>query len=440
MVPQWLIEKKRDGHRLEASEIHDFIAAYTCGDIPDYQTAALAMAIYFQGMDFDEVTALTEAMMQSGDLLDHGDLEWPTADKHSTGGIGDKVSLALAPLCAACGVAVPMISGRGLGITGGTLDKLESIPGYRTDIPIPEFKRILAACGCSIIGQTANLAPADRKFYALRDVTGTVPSIPLISASIMCKKLAEGAKSLVLDVKCGSGAFMKTQEQAAELARTMTAIGAGLGRNMTAVLTDMNQPLGATAGNALEVIEAIDILMGRAPSDVTTVTLTLCHHMLLLAGAAPSLDMAKEMIQNAIDTGDGVRSLEQMIEAHGGDPGIVQAPDRLPQADHIEPLLAPRDGFLAHVDADSIGRGVLLLGAGRTRTDSPIDHAVGISKLLDHGSLVSKGDPLLLIHSNDTSGTEEARHFLDQAFTFSESAPPALDLIKEIITPDHADQ
>ena len=275
MLPQWLIEKKRDGLAHSADELRAWIAGYVRGEIPDYQMAAWAMAVYFRGLTFEETAALTEAMLRSGAVVDTSALPWPTADKHSTGGIGDKISLVLAPLVACCEVAVPMISGRGLGITGGTLDKLEAIPGYRTRLSRERFLEILADCGCSIMGATEDLAPADRKLYALRDVTGTVPSIPLIAASILSKKLAEGASALVLDVKWGRGAFMKTVPQARELARTMVEIGRRMGRRMTALITDMNQPLGRTAGNALEIAETLAVLRGEGPDDVRELTLEL---------------------------------------------------------------------------------------------------------------------------------------------------------------------
>ena len=313
MLPQWIIEKKRDGQQLSEEEIRFFIEDYTSGAIPDYQASALAMAVYFQGMTFEEVTWLTDAMMQSGTTIDIASFSAPSVDKHSTGGIGDKVSLILAPLVACCGASVPMLSGRGLGITGGTLDKLESIPGYRTDLSIDDFKKIVNECGCSIMGQTGELAPADKKLYALRDVTGTVPSIPLISASIMSKKLAEGAGALVLDVKCGSGAFMKTNEDARKLANTLVEIGHRMERGMTAVITDMSQPLGRSAGNAVEVIETIDALRGNGPADLMTVTLELASHMLILTGRADDMTAAKTMLTDAIDSGAAFEKFKEMV-------------------------------------------------------------------------------------------------------------------------------
>ena len=288
MVPQWIIEKKRDGHALNEEEIRFFIDGYTRGDIPDYQMAAMAMAIFLRGMNAAETAVLTDAMMRSGDLIDTSSIAAPRVDKHSTGGIGDKISLVLAPLLACCGAAVPMISGRGLGITGGTLDKLASIPGYRTDLSEEEFVRVVRTCGCSITGQTARLVPADRKLYALRDVTATVPSIPLITASIMSKKLAEGIDHLVLDVKFGTGAFMRTRMDAHRLASSLVRVGREMGRKVTALLTDMNEPLGRTAGNALEVVESVECLYGRGPADVMDLTLALGAELLAMAGLAPN--------------------------------------------------------------------------------------------------------------------------------------------------------
>ncbi len=435
MVPQWIIEKKRDGGSLDDREIRDFIAGYTDGSIPDYQMSALAMAIYFKGMNFDEVTVLTDAMMRSGETLDMSPLGIPTADKHSTGGIGDKVSLILAPIVAACGVGVPMLSGRGLGITGGTLDKLESIPGYRTDLSTDRFMDVLREVGCSIIGQTAELAPADKKFYALRDVTATVPSIPLISASIMSKKLAEGAATLVLDVKWGRGAFMKEQQQAAELARTMVEIGRRMGRRMVAVLTDMNQPLGRTAGNALEVVESIEALQGRGPQDLMEVTELLSAWMIHLSGKAATVAEAAAMVRDALASGRAWDRFVQMVQAHGGDVAALSAAG-LPRARLTIPVAAPRDGTITQVDADGIGRAVLILGAGRQQVTDPVDHAVGLGGLVKIGEQVRAGDPLCILHVNDETPLAEATTLVQQAIEVGTDArtPPAL--IGETILPE----
>ncbi len=433
MVPQWVIERKRDGHALEEGELRAFVAGYTRGEIPDYQMAALAMAIYFRGMTDDETAVLTDAMMRSGDLVDTSVLGRPTADKHSTGGIGDKVSLVLAPLVACCGVAVPMMSGRGLGITGGTLDKLETIPGYRTDLAIPAFLDILERVGCSIIGQTERLAPADRKLYALRDVTATVPSIPLITASIMSKKLAEGAGTLVLDVKVGSGAFMQDTAQARQLAASMVRIGRTMGRRMAALLTDMQEPLGRTAGNALEVRETIDALNGAGPRDLVDVTLALGEAMLVQAGAAPDAPAARRALEQALDSGAARERFGAMVDAHGGDRRILDDPARLPAAPIREPLPAPVDGYVRKADAGALGRACLVLGAGRRRADDTVDPAVGLSDLVKTGERVARGQPLAVLHARDPGTLAEARALAADAFAVAPDAPPPRRLIQETL-------
>ena len=436
MIPQWVIEKKRDGAALDPAEIRAFVDGFTAGAIPDYQMAALAMAIYFQGMTFDEVTALTEAMMRSGTILDMSSIGRPTADKHSTGGIGDKVSLVLAPLVASCGVAVPMISGRGLGITGGTLDKLESIPGYRTNLSAGEFLSVLDRCGCSIIGQTAELAPADRKLYALRDVTGTVPSIPLISASIMSKKLAEGADALVLDVKWGRGAFMKTADQARELARTMVEIGRRMGRSMAALITDMNQPLGRTAGNALEVLETMETLRGNGPDDLVNLTIELGARMLLLARRAPTRDEAAALLARQLRNGAALKKFVDMVRLHGGDTDALQAPERLCAARLRGAVPAPCGGFVARADADQIGRACLVLGAGRTKVEDRVDPAVGAGQIAKVGARVAKGDPLVVLHANDPNRLREAAAMARDAFDIAAAPPAPLPLVSDVINGD----
>ncbi len=434
MVPQWIIEKKRDGQALTETEIRAFIDGYTCGDIPAYQMSALAMAIYFQGMSPHEVSVLTDAMMRSGDMVDTSGIPRPKADKHSTGGIGDKVSLILAPLVACCGVAVPMLSGRGLGITGGTLDKLESIPGYRTDLTIDEFLSILNACGCSIIGQTGRLAPADKKLYALRDVTGTVPSIPLIAASIMSKKLAEGMDALVLDVKWGSGAFMKTPERATELAEAMVSIGKAMNKGMAAVVTDMNQPLGRTAGNALEVKETVEALRGEGPDDLVSLTLELSAHMLLLTGIDPDLESARSRLADALADGRALEKFKQMVTLQGGDTAVIDDPTLLPAAARQVPCPAPADGVVAAADAEAIGRACIALGAGRQRVEDDVDHAVGLSDIVKIGEPVSKGQPMAVIHANSEAALEAALPFVTQAFRVSPDPVVAPDLIGKVIT------
>ena len=400
MVPQWMIEKKRDGGALSADEIRAFVAGYTAGTIPDYQMAALAMAIFFRGMTPDETAALTDAMMRSGDTLSFAGWPRPTADKHSTGGIGDKISLVLGPLAASAGLAVPMISGRGLGLTGGTLDKLEAIPGFNTRLSPDAFRAALSRAGCAIIGQTDRLAPADRKLYALRDVTGTVPSIPLITASILSKKLAEGAVSLVLDVKCGRGAFMRTPEQARALADSLLRVGRALGRTMAALITDMEQPLGRTAGNALEVREAVEVLRGGGPADIRSLTLALTARMCLLAGVATDAAAAERDLAAHLDDGRALAAFRDMVAAQGGDIRVADDPGAvLPTAAVMESLSASADGWVAGVDAEIIGRVVLQLGAGRRRSDDVIDPAAGVDRLVQCGDRVRRGDTLMRLQA-----------------------------------------
>jgi len=431
MMPQWIIEKKRDGRELSASEIEFFVAGFTRGEIPDYQMAALAMAIYLRGMTPDETALLTGAMMRSGDVLDTAAIPRPKADKHSTGGIGDKISLPLAPLLACGGLAVPMISGRGLGITGGTLDKLEAIPGYRTNLSEREFLGIVADLGCSIVGQTDRLAPADRKLYALRDVTATVPSIPLITASIMSKKLAEGLDHLLLDVKFGAGAFMRTRDDARRLAESLTRVGRAMGVNARALLTDMNQPLGRAVGNALEVVEAAEILYGRGPADTTELTLAFGAELLTMARLAPDAAAARRALRAAIESGAAIAKFQEMIRRHGGDPEAVADYNRLPAAAIRLPLTAPCAGFVAGVDAERIGRACVLLGAGRKRTDDAVDPAVGLTELVKVGERVEKGGTLAVAHANDRNRLEEARRLLVEAFAFADAPPAPAPLIAE---------
>jgi len=420
-IPQWTIERKRDGEPLSDEEIRDFILGYHAGDIPDYQMAALAMAIFLKGMSFEETAALTQAMMDSGRLLDTRSLTRPVCDKHSTGGIGDKVSLMLAPLAAACGLAVPMISGRGLGITGGTLDKLEAIPGYRTDLSEAEFLRVVAEVGCSIIGQTATLAPADKKLYALRDVTGTVPSIPLITASIMGKKMAEGLDALVLDVKFGRGAFMKTAAEAEALARNMIRVGEVMGKPVAALLTRMDAPLGHCIGNALEVQESIDFLKGKVAGPLREVTLELTAAMLQVCGRAADHAAALQQVESALTRGEGLEIYRRMIAAQGGNPAVCDDPALLPAARIQEDFAAETNGWVTDLDADRFGRAVLVLGGGRTKAEDRIDHAVGISHLVHIGDQVQKGAPLYRIHANHPDRLAQARDLLRGAITLSSS-------------------
>jgi len=433
MLPQWIIEKKRDGQALTAEELAFFVNGYTSGAIPDYQMSALAMAIFFRGLTPAETSTLTRLMLESGDTLDTSSIPLPKADKHSTGGVGDMISLALAPLVACCGVAVPMISGRGLGLTGGTLDKLESIPGYRTNLSVADFLGVVKSCGCSIVGQTDRLAPADRKLYALRDVTATVPSIPLIVASIMSKKLAEGLDALVLDVKCGRGAFMRTRDDARALARALVDAGLSMGKRVSALITAMDQPLGRAAGNALEVAESVAVLRNRGPADVTELTIRLGVEMLLLAGVAASEAAAAALLKEKLSSGAAFEKFKQMVKLHGGQVAAIDDTALLPAAPLRQPVPAPADGFVQDVDAEKIGRACLLLGAGRTKTTDAIDYAAGLSGLAKIGERVSKGQPLAVLHAATEERLARAWETARAAFVVDAApcAPP--DLVLEYV-------
>ncbi|MCB9524911.1 MAG: thymidine phosphorylase [Myxococcales bacterium] len=427
-----LIQQKRDGGRLDPADIQALIVRYTADEVPDYQMAALLMAIYLNGMDDAELSAWTDAMLHSGRIVDLSHVPGVKVDKHSTGGVGDKISLPLAPLVAACGVPVPMISGRGLGHTGGTLDKLESIPGFRTDLSEGRFKQLVETLGLALIGQTAEIAPADKRLYALRDVTGTVSSIPLITSSIMSKKLAEGLDALVLDVKVGSGAFMKTLPEARDLARHMVEVGERMGKAMVALITDMSQPLGQAVGNANEVVESIQILRGEGPADVRALTLALAQEMLTLGGVDPA------EAERALDDGRALEKFREIIEAQGGDPRVCDDPLAvLPKAAHTEPFLAERDGFVAEVDCTSVGVGALLLGAGRLKTTDPVDPAVGLTVLKRLGDPVQAGEPLALIHHNDRN-LALARQRLGRAWRIGDTAPAQPPLIHDRLARDAA--
>ena len=436
MVPQWIIEKKRDGKALTEEEIRFFIDGYTDESIPDYQMAAMAMAIYLKGMSFEETAVLTDAMMNSGDLVDTSSILLPKVDKHSTGGVGDKVSLILAPLVASCGAAVPMISGRGLGITGGTLDKMESISGYRTGLSESEFVDVVQKCGCSIIGQTARIAPADKKLYALRDVTATVPSIPLIVASIMSKKLAEGIDALVLDVKWGQGAFMKTYDQAQQLAHNLVEVGHRMNKSMAALISDMNQPLGKTAGNALEVQESIECLRGNGPEDLMEVTMALSARMLVQAGICTDTIAGFELLQTKLDSGEALEIFGQMIELQGGDRRCIEDESVLPKAKILREFRATRGGYVSAVDANAVGRAALLLGAGRQKTTDQVDHSVGISDLVKVGDFVEKDQPLCVIHAQSEATCSESTVELKKAFTVAREAVLAPPIIRDTILPE----
>ncbi|CAM4502599.1 thymidine phosphorylase [Myxococcus xanthus] len=429
--PYELIKAKRDGGRLEPADIRAFIEAYTAGTVADYQMAAMCMAIFFRGMDSRELGAWARAMLESGEVLDLSDTPGVKVDKHSTGGVGDKVSLSLAPLAAACGVPVPMISGRGLGHTGGTLDKLESIPGFNVNLPTSEYRRLVREVNCCLIGQTAQVAPADKKLYALRDVTATVDCIPLIASSIMSKKLAEGIDALVLDVKVGSGAFMKRDEDARTLAKTMIGLGAEMGKKVVALLTDMDQPLGRKVGNALEVIEAVDMLRGNAPEDYTEVTYALTAEMLVLGKKAATVEEAREKLRKVVEDGSAVRKLKEIVQVQGGDPRSIDDYSLLPQAKATVDVVAPRDGFVTGIDTEGVGMAAVALGAGRQRTDSKIDPAVGFTLLKKSGESVKQGEPVVRVHYNDAAQLENVKARLLAAYRFGDVAPVARPLIRE---------
>lgn len=435
MLPQWIIEKKRDGQALTREEIEYFITGFTRGDIPDYQMSALAMAICFRGMNAEETGLLTHAMMNSGSLLNTSTVEGFKCDKHSTGGIGDKVSIILAPLAAACDLIVPSIAGRGLGISGGTYDKLCSIPGYNADLSEDRFLEVLRRCGCSLIGQTETLVPADKKLYALRDVTATVPVIPLIVSSIMSKKLAEGLDGLVLDVKVGKGAFMRTPERARELAENMVAVGRSMGKKVRALITDMDEPLGRCVGNALEIEESLDILEGRASGgDLLEVTLELGAAMLETTGKYGSRAEAHARMKAALDSGKAREKFFDMVRLHGGDCAALEKPRRLPRAAIVKPLECPGAGFVSGVDAELVGRACLLLGAGRVLVADKIDYAVGISELVKSGEQVAKGQPLMRVHANDEKRLAEAWPLLEAAVRVSAQQPAARRLFLDEVS------
>jgi len=425
-----LIRRKRDGERFTEAEIRELIRAYTLGAVPDYQMAALLMAIVFQGLDGQELAAWTDAMMRSGAVLDHSAVPGRKVDKHSTGGVGDKISLCLAPAVAALGVRVPMVSGRGLGHTGGTLDKLESIPGFRVDLPIERSSRLLEELGIFLVGQTADLVPADRKLYALRDVTGTVESIPLIASSIMSKKLAEGIDGLVLDVKVGAGAFMRDVARARELASTMIGIGAAAGVEVRALLTDMNAPIGRTVGNALEVRESIEVMRGEGPADTTELTVELGAEMLLLGGVVSEAKRAREQVARALADGRALELFARLVEAQGGDPRVCDDPTRLPTAAEVETITARESGVLARIHPREVALAALEVGAGRRVKEDAIDPATGVELVAVPGDRVAAGDPLARLH-HDGAGAEAASGLLQRAFEIGEAGDEAGPLIIE---------
>jgi pyrimidine-nucleoside phosphorylase len=411
-----IISKKRDGDKLTKEEIDFFVCGYTQGKIPDYQMSALLMAIFLKGMDGEETKDLTLAMMRSGEVLDWDFLPGIKVDKHSTGGVGDKVSLVLAPLVASCGVIVPMISGRGLGHTGGTLDKLESIPGFRTDLSLDEFRKIVSEIKVSIMGQTAQIAPADKKIYALRDVTATVESIPLICASILSKKLAEGIDALVLDVKVGNGAFMKSETKAIVLAKALIEIGAKMKKKILALITDMNEPLGEAVGNSLEVIEAIEVLKGKAPCDLMEVCLALGSYMLILGKKAKSFVEGKKILKNAIESGKSLNKFKEMIKAQGGNVDVVDNYSLLPKAELEVEVKSSQPGHVKSINTKRIGLASVQLGAGRQKLEDKIDPSVGFLIKRKVGDYVGKGETIAKILANDEEKGNMAKSEISEAF------------------------
>jgi pyrimidine-nucleoside phosphorylase len=428
-----LIQRKRDGEELAPEEIEFLVEGYTSGDIPDYQMSAFLMAVFFSGMSDREVSRLTECMLRSGDTVDLSAIPGVKVDKHSTGGVGDKTSFIVAPLAAAAGVVVPMISGRALGHTGGTLDKLESIPGFRTSLTAEEFQAQLAELGLCFIGQTDQLAPADRKLYALRDVTATVESIPLISSSIMSKKLAEGLDALVLDVKVGSGAFMKKQVDARRLAQTMVGIGRRMDKKVQALITDMNQPLGYAVGNALEIMEASQTLQNAGPADLTKLSIELAARMIFLGKKAESLDEARRIAEKHLVDGSAYKKFKQVVAAQGGNPQALDKFELLPNATGMREISSPRGGYVSIINAEDIGVASNMIGAGRDKKDDAIDPAVGIILEVKVGEKVESGSVLCRLYYTKDDRVEEAADMVEDAFRISAQKPDERELILEVV-------
>jgi pyrimidine-nucleoside phosphorylase len=428
-----LIHRKRDGEELDAPEISHLIDAYTRGEIPDYQMSAFLMAVFFAGMTDREVSTLTECMIRSGETVDLSAIKGVKVDKHSTGGVGDKTSLVVAPLAAAAGVIVPMISGRALGHTGGTLDKLESIPGFRTDLTVEQFHAQLSEIGVCFIGQSDRIAPADGKLYALRDVTATVESIPLIASSIMSKKMAEGLDALVLDVKVGSGAFIKKQVDARRLAQMMVGIGRRMDKRVQALITDMNQPLGYAVGNALEVMEVSQTLMNQGPPDLTRLCLELAARMIFLAKITPTLEDARHLAENKLVDGSGYRKFKQVIQAQGGNAQALDKFELLPNATGMREITSPRAGYISAIDAEDIGQASTLMGAGRERKDDRIDPAVGVILEVKMGEKVDAGSVLCRLYYTSEEHVEEASEMVEDAFRVSQQKAEERELILEVV-------
>jgi pyrimidine-nucleoside phosphorylase len=424
-----LIRKKREGEMLSEEEIVFLVEGYVKGEIPDYQISSLLMVVFFRGLSFEETGYLTRAMIDSGEVIDLSSVDGPLIDKHSTGGVGDKVSLILAPLAAACGIKVPMMSGRSLGHTGGTLDKMESIPGYRTDIPTEDFLRCLEEVGFSMIGQSERVVPADRKMYALRNVTATVDSVPLITASILSKKFAEGAQGLVLDVKTGSGAFMKTEQEAEILSRSLYETGTSLGRKVSALITNMNQPLGNNVGNFLEVREAVDCLKGNGPEDLMGLTLKLTERMLIMGGICSSREEAESLCSERIRDGAALEKFLANVRFQGGDVDVIHRPEIGPRASLVKPLHTREEGVVEVLDAYRVGVAATRLGAGRTRKEDEVLPAVGVELKKKRGDRVRQGDVLCLIHAETQRRLEEATQVVASAYRIGSDEPPSQALV-----------
>jgi pyrimidine-nucleoside phosphorylase len=427
-----LIRGVRDNNPPSASDLAVFVQGIAKGEIPDYQASAFLMAVFFRGLPSELTAAMTLAMRDSGRVIDLSHIKGVKVDKHSTGGVGDKISLPLAPLVAACGVPVPMVSGRGLGHTGGTLDKLESIPGFRVDLSLERFAELVQQHGLCLIGQTSDLAPADKKLYALRDVTGTVESVPLITASILSKKLAEGINALVLDVKVGRGAFMKTVEDARVLANSLVRVGTQAGVQVRALITDMDQPLGRTIGNALEVKESLEILQGKGPADTTELTLALGAEMLVMGKVAKDTTEARAQLQKAITSGAGLKKFRDIVEAQHGDPRVVDDPGKLPASEHKSAVLAREAGVVTDIDPYAVGTAAVRLGAGRARAEDKVDHGVGIVLAKKVGDTVERGEPIAYVHHRGNADAE--LQAIEAGFRIGEKAPPARPLIVDTLT------
>jgi len=429
-----VIRKKRDGVELSRAEIDALIGGYTRGTIPDYQVSAWLMAVLWKGMTRGETASLTDSMLRSGEVLDFSDLPAPKVDKHSTGGVGDKTSLVLAPVAAAGGQLVPMISGRGLGHTGGTLDKLESIPGFNVNLSVSDFRRVLQTCGCAMIGQTAEIAPADRKIYALRDVTCTVESPFLICASIMSKKLAEGIDGLVLDVKTGSGAFMKKEEDAAYLAELMVETGERMGKKMAALLTDMDQPLGHYAGNSLEVVEVLDVLRGKGPKDLVDLCHELSAWMFLLGDRVKSVAEGRQLSKQLVDSGKALEKFREMVRLQGGDPHSIDDPSLLPKAQHTLDVTSPKAGYLTAIQCEQTGIACVILGGGRERKEDSVDPSVGFVLHKKVGDKVAHGESLCTVHYNSESRAARAKTLLEASFQIGDAPPKLRPLVHRVIS------